>query len=123
MKWVGENTPKPATKIGFGSLNLGPTKAAGIIVLSADSERLARLETQTRGDLRSTGPEDDDVLDLPPVPFRDRRARPAGGVARPAARVGRLRIVYRGGPLSGGRCRRTTRRINSGTVQREALAS
>ena len=34
MKWIGENAPKPATKVGFGSLNLTRTKGGGIVVVS-----------------------------------------------------------------------------------------
>ena len=36
MKWVGENSPKPTTKLGFGSLTLAPTKAGGIVVVSRE---------------------------------------------------------------------------------------
>lgn len=41
MKWVGENSPKPATKLGFGNLNLPPTKAGGIVVTTSELAKLA----------------------------------------------------------------------------------
>jgi HK97 family phage major capsid protein len=41
MKWVGENSPKPATKLGFGKLTLTPTKASGIIVVTAELMKLS----------------------------------------------------------------------------------
>lgn len=36
MKWVGEFSPKPATKLGFGALNLIRLKAGGIVVVSGE---------------------------------------------------------------------------------------
>jgi HK97 family phage major capsid protein len=36
MKWVGENSPKPATKLGFGNITLSRLKAAGIVVVSRE---------------------------------------------------------------------------------------
>ncbi len=36
MKWVGENSPKPATKLGFGNVTLSRLKAAGIVVVSRE---------------------------------------------------------------------------------------
>lgn len=36
MKWVGQNDNKPVTKLGFGNLTLAPTKAAGIVVSTAE---------------------------------------------------------------------------------------
>ena len=36
MKWVGQLDPKPVTKLGFGNLTLAPTKAAGIVVTTAE---------------------------------------------------------------------------------------
>ena len=41
MKWVGENSPKPATKLGFGKTTLAPFKAGGIIVVTAELIKLA----------------------------------------------------------------------------------
>jgi hypothetical protein len=36
MKWVGENSPKPATKLGLGKTALAPFKAGGIVVVSRE---------------------------------------------------------------------------------------
>lgn len=41
MKWIGENTPKPATALGFGNVVLLPTKAGGILVVSAELMKLS----------------------------------------------------------------------------------
>jgi HK97 family phage major capsid protein len=48
--WVGQGAPKPVSKIGFGSINLGFAKAAGIVTITVelarfsdpDAERLVR---------------------------------------------------------------------------------
>ena len=40
--WVGQGAPKPVTKLGFGTVQLGIAKAAGIIVLT---EELVRTST------------------------------------------------------------------------------
>ena len=42
VQWVGESAPKPVGSLGFGSIQLGVTKAAGIVVIS---DELARLST------------------------------------------------------------------------------
>jgi len=40
--WVGQNAPKPVTKLAFGTVTIGITKCAGIIVIT---EELARNST------------------------------------------------------------------------------
>lgn len=39
--WVGEGAPKPVSKLGFGSVNLGIAKAAGIVVLTEELVKLS----------------------------------------------------------------------------------
>ncbi len=41
LKWVGEGSPKPVTKLGFGTFTLLPTKGAGIIVLTKELMRFS----------------------------------------------------------------------------------
>ena len=41
MKWVGQNSPKPVTRLGFGTFSLDPTKGAGIIVVTAELMKLS----------------------------------------------------------------------------------
>ena len=41
LKWVGENSPKPVSKYGYGTATLTPTKGAGIIVLSNELMKFA----------------------------------------------------------------------------------
>src|SRR5262245_5932159 len=46
--WVGQNAPKPVTKLAFGTAYLPVTKAAGIIILT---DELAKLSTPSAEDL------------------------------------------------------------------------
>jgi HK97 family phage major capsid protein len=46
--WVGQGAPKPVTKLGFGEVTLGITKAAGIIVLT---EELVRTSSPSAEEL------------------------------------------------------------------------
>lgn len=48
INWVGENSPKPVGEMKFGTLSLGMTKAAGIIVLT---EELVRSSSPSAEDL------------------------------------------------------------------------
>ena len=41
LKWVGENSPKPVSKYGYGTATLTQTKGAGIIVLSTELMKFA----------------------------------------------------------------------------------
>jgi len=51
--WVGENKPKPVTKLAFSSVSLGYAKAAGILVLTEELVRLSNpsAEDLTRADM------------------------------------------------------------------------
>ena len=46
--WVGQGAPKPVTKLGFGSVTMPITKAAGILVLT---EELVRLSSPSAEDV------------------------------------------------------------------------
>ena len=44
--WVGQGAPKPVTKLGFGTVNLGANKVAGIILLTEELVRSSNPDAE-----------------------------------------------------------------------------